>query len=214
MTHSAGTSAPPSPFGYWVPSDSAAPSTSPADFRAAIADLRSPVAVVRTNTGFAIARGGTIGPGTPPARESLPVAAYLPPLAPEQLGDPDVPPRPRAEVPVHDRGDGQRHRVGRDRRGDGPGRACSGSSARPGCRSTASRRPSTGCRRTSATRRSAVNLIHSPNEPAHEAATADLLLAKRRAARRGVAYLDLTPPVVRYRVAGFGRARAACRRTA
>jgi PfaD family protein len=51
----------------------------------------------------------------------------------------------------------------------------------------------------------AVNLIHSPNEPAHETAVVDLYL------RRGVrlvdasAYLDLTLPVVRYRTAGIER---------
>lgn len=48
-----------------------------------------------------------------------------------------------------------------------------------------------------------VNLIHSPNEPAHETATAELLL------RRGVhlveasAYLDLTPAIVHFRLAGL-----------
>jgi PfaD family protein len=47
------------------------------------------------------------------------------------------------------------------------------------------------------------NLIHSLNEPAHEAAVADLLL--RRAVRlvEASAYLDLTPAIVKYRVAGL-----------
>ena len=88
MTHPAGTSAPPSaPFGYWVPPDPTPPPSAPADFRAAIADLRSPVAVVRAENGFALARGGTITIGPRPAN-ALPVVAYLPPLRPDQLGDP------------------------------------------------------------------------------------------------------------------------------
>ena len=51
----------------------------------------------------------------------------------------------------------------------------------------------------------AVNLIHSPNEPAHEAAVADLLLRKGVTRVEASAYLDLTPPIVRYRLAGLSR---------
>ena len=47
-------------------------------------------------------------------------------------------------------------------------------------------RPSTGCRRALGDRPYGFNLIHSPNEPALEAATVDLLPAPRRPARRGV----------------------------
>ncbi len=51
----------------------------------------------------------------------------------------------------------------------------------------------------------AINLIHSPSEPAQEAATVDLF--HRRGVRliEASAYLDLTYPVVRYRVLGIGR---------
>jgi PfaD family protein len=48
-----------------------------------------------------------------------------------------------------------------------------------------------------------VNLIHSPNEPTHEMATAELLLTRGVPLIEASAYLDLTPAVVRYRVAGF-----------
>jgi PfaD family protein len=50
-----------------------------------------------------------------------------------------------------------------------------------------------------------INLIHSPNEPAHEAAVAELFLAKGVRLVEASAYLDLTPAIVRYRVAGFRR---------
>lgn len=50
------------------------------------------------------------------------------------------------------------------------------------------------------------NLIHSPGEPAHEAATVDLYLRHGVRLIEASAYLDLTPPVVRYRVAGIHRA--------
>jgi PfaD family protein len=48
-----------------------------------------------------------------------------------------------------------------------------------------------------------VNLIHSPNEPGHEAATADLFLRRGVRLVEASAYLDLTPAIVRYRVAGL-----------
>jgi trans-AT polyketide synthase/acyltransferase/oxidoreductase domain-containing protein len=49
----------------------------------------------------------------------------------------------------------------------------------------------------------AFNLIHSPNEPAHEAAVVDLYLRRNIRLVEASAYLDLTLPVVRYRVTGI-----------
>ena len=49
------------------------------------------------------------------------------------------------------------------------------------------------------------NLIHSPNEPDREAATVSLYLRKGIRLVEAAAYLRLTLPVVRYRVAGIGR---------
>jgi PfaD family protein len=49
------------------------------------------------------------------------------------------------------------------------------------------------------------NLIHSPNEPGHEAATVELYLRRGVRLIEASAYLDLTPPVVRYRVSGLRR---------
>src|SRR4051812_46727453 len=73
-------------FGHWTTAG-AAPVDDPDSFRAAIGDLRAPVVVVRTPHGPALARGGkvTIGDG---ATGELHVAAVLPPLPPERLGDP------------------------------------------------------------------------------------------------------------------------------
>jgi PfaD family protein len=47
------------------------------------------------------------------------------------------------------------------------------------------------------------NLIHSPAEPDHEAAVADLYLRRRVRLVEASAYLDLTLPVVRYRLHGL-----------
>ena len=49
------------------------------------------------------------------------------------------------------------------------------------------------------------NLIHSPNEPELEAAVADLYIRKGVRLVEASAYLDLTPHIVRYRLAGPNR---------
>ena len=51
------------------------------------------------------------------------------------------------------------------------------------------------------------NLIHSPNEPDREAATVDLYLRRGVRLVEAAAYLGLTLPVVRFRVAGIHRDR-------
>jgi trans-AT polyketide synthase, acyltransferase and oxidoreductase domains len=50
-----------------------------------------------------------------------------------------------------------------------------------------------------------INLIHSPGEPAMEAAVVELLLRRRVRLIEASAFLNLTLPVVHYRVAGLGR---------
>ncbi len=49
------------------------------------------------------------------------------------------------------------------------------------------------------------NLIHSPNEPDLEAAVADLYLKRKVRTVEASAYLDLTLPIVRYRLSGISR---------
>jgi PfaD family protein len=49
------------------------------------------------------------------------------------------------------------------------------------------------------------NLIHSPHEPAHESATVDLYLRRGIRLVEASAFLDLTLPLVRYRVTGIRR---------
>src|SRR5262245_17015055 len=87
MTHSAGTHGSPPALGQWIPT-SALPTDTPDAFRAAIGDLRAPVVIVHTEEGFGVAPGGSVALGAAPIRDSMPVAAYLPPLPAHQLGDP------------------------------------------------------------------------------------------------------------------------------
>jgi PfaD family protein len=53
-----------------------------------------------------------------------------------------------------------------------------------------------------------MNLIHTPNEPAHEAAVVDLYLRQGIRTVEAAAYLDLTLPLVRYRVKGIHQDQA------
>lgn len=53
----------------------------------------------------------------------------------------------------------------------------------------------------------ACNLIHSPSEQELERATVDLYLRYQVRCVEAAAYMDLTPHIVRYRVAGLGRGR-------
>jgi len=200
MTHLAGTSAPPSPsFGFWVSPDPTPPASAPAAFRAAIADLRTAVAVVQSEGGFALAPGGTISTGPrPPA--SLPVVAYLPPLGPEQLGDPTF---------LADHGLKYPYMTGAMANGIGSveiveAMSRAGMLGSFGAAGLSLERIGQAIDRLQADLGSApfcVNLIHSPSEPAHEMATAELFLKKRVRLVEASAYLDLTPAIVRYRAA-------------
>jgi PfaD family protein len=54
----------------------------------------------------------------------------------------------------------------------------------------------------------ACNLIHSPDAPERERQTVDLYLERRVRCVEASAFFDLTPDIVRYRVAGFSRDRS------
>ena len=202
MTHSAGTLGSPPALGHWTPT-SAPPSGTPDAVRNAISDLHSPVVVVRTGTGFAVARGGSASLGAQPgAKDGYPIAAYLPPLPPEHLGDPAF---------LRDQSLRYPYMTGAMANGiasaeivEAMGRA--GMLGSFGAAGQSLERITVAIDRLKAnlgTLPYCINLIHSPNEPAHEMATAELLLKKGAPLVEASAYLDLTPAIVRYRAAGF-----------
>jgi PfaD family protein len=204
MTHPAGISPPlAAPFGYWAPSGPGSPPADPADFRAALGDLRTPVAVVRTDRGLAVARGGVIAIGPSHAPPALPVAAYLPPLTPDRLGDPAF--RAAHRLKYAYMTGAMANGIASADLVEAVSRA--GMLGSFGAAGLSIDRITQAVDRLKANLGDApfgVNLIHSPNEPAHEMATAEVLLRKGVRLVEASAYLDLTPAVVRYRVAGFG----------
>ena len=108
----------------------------------------------------------------------MPVAAYLPPLAPEQLGDPAF---------LRDHGLKYPYMTGAMANGIGSVEIVEAMSRAGmlgffGAAGLSLDRIGQAVDRLQASLGDApfgVNLIHSPNEPAHETATAELLLAKR-----------------------------------
>lgn len=203
MTYPAGTSNPPA-LGHWAP-DGALPSDAPDAFRSAIGDVRSSVVIVRGPDGPLIARGGTIalhtGPVPLPAG-SYEVVAYLPPLPPERLGDPTFQKEHGLRYP---------YMTGAMANGIASVEIVEAMSKAGMLGSFGAAGQSLGHIGAAVDRLKAslgdapycVNLIHSPNEPAHEMATAELLLNKGVTHVEASAYLDLTPAIVRYRAAGF-----------
>lgn len=201
MTYPAGTPGSPPPLGHWLP-NGAPPTDTPEAFRGAIGDLRSPVVVVHANSGLAMAHGGFVALGTTTSDGTHPVAAYLPPLPAEQLGDP---------VFLQEHGVRYAYMTGAMANGIGSveiveAMSRAGMLGSFGAAGLSLERIATSIDRLKSSLGDApycVNLIHSPNEPVHEMASAELLLKKGVPLVEASAYLDLTPAIVRYRVAGL-----------
>jgi trans-AT polyketide synthase/acyltransferase/oxidoreductase domain-containing protein len=191
------------PLGWWRPDTSSTQSTDAAACRSLLGDLDQTVFVLRTPDGVALATGGgaLIVP-TKPGLDYSEVAAILPPLPPTQLGD-------AAFRAAH----GLRFAYMTGAMANGIGSveivtamSRAGMLGSFGAAGLSVERVTQAIDRLQAELGDApfcVNLIHSPNEPTHEAAIADLLLRKHVRLVEASAYLDLSPAIVRYRVSGL-----------
>lgn len=190
--------------GWWRP-EGTAPTTDVTSTRTLIANLRTTVAIVGTTAGMAAAPGGLARyGGLSPGPDHLPLLAHLQPLTPDLLGDPSFLAAHSLKFP---------YMTGAMANGIG-------STSIVEAMSNAGMLGSFGAAGLSIERISAavdrlklaledqpwcINLIHSPNEPAHEAAVVELFLAKNVRLIEASAFLDLTPAIIRYRVAGHSR---------
>ncbi|MFO0848161.1 MAG: PfaD family polyunsaturated fatty acid/polyketide biosynthesis protein [Gemmataceae bacterium] len=202
MTQSAGSHPTVPPAGWWRP-DASAPTRDPAAARRLLGDVRTAAVMVQAPDGPAVAVGGmsTLGGLQPP--DALPLLAYLPPLPPESLGDPGF----RAAHGVR-----FAYMAGAMANGIASAdivlaMAKAGMLGSFGAAGLSVDRVTAAIDRiqTEAAGPYCFNLIHSPNEPAHEAAVCDLYLRRGVKLVEASAYLDLTPAVVRYRLAGLTR---------
>jgi len=190
------------PMGWWRSAGSA-PASEAATAAGCTGNLREPLAVVRTTSGPAVVSGGSFRLGGTQLDDSeLPAFAWVPPLPVSRLGSPAF---------LADHGVESAYMTGAMANGIAScelveAMARAGYLASFGAAGLSVERVAVSIDRLQAnldSRPFAVNLIHSPNEPAHELAIADLLLAKGIRRVEASAYLDLTPAIVKYRVAGL-----------
>ncbi len=191
-------------LGWWTPGPTP-PITDPSALRSAVHDPHRPLLFVRTPAGVALAEGGdaTFGPAAP-AAGVLPLAAVVPAVPPEQLGDAGF--RADHRLRFAYLAGAMANGIGSVEIVEAMSRA--GMLGFFGAAGLSLGRVEAALERLQRDLGDApfgVNLIHSPNEPDHEAATVELFLRRGLRLVEASAYLDLTLPVVRYRVAGIRR---------
>jgi PfaD family protein len=171
---------------------------------AALTDLNRTVVIVRTDAGPALAEGGSIEMDVESGHSVL---AILPPIPPSSLGDPAFCADHRVRFP---------YVTGAMANGIASAElveAVAGADMLSffGAAGLSLERIEAAITRLQSSvgdRTFGFNLIHSPSEQSHESATVDLYLKHQIRLVEASAYLDLTPHVVRYRLASIHRDEA------
>ncbi|HPF39627.1 MAG TPA: PfaD family polyunsaturated fatty acid/polyketide biosynthesis protein [Phycisphaerae bacterium] len=202
------------PLGWWLPSG-AEPTFGDAAIQAALRDVTRAIYLVRSGDMTGVATGGraVLGADAVAAGESYPLVGFAPALEPEALGDP-------AFCAAH----GLKYAYVAGAMANGIASEAiviamgnAGMMGMFGAAGLPIDRVSQAVDRIQSAlgdRPYGFNLIHSPNEPALESGCVELYL--RRGVRRvsASAYLDLTLPLVKYRLTGIARdieGRVVCR---
>ncbi|MFN4260418.1 MAG: PfaD family polyunsaturated fatty acid/polyketide biosynthesis protein [Gemmataceae bacterium] len=191
-------------LGWWMV-EGPPPTTAPQEIRQALEDTARPLFLVETEYGPALARGGAgvWGNGSP-VPNALPIIGVVPACSPQQLGDASF----RA-----DHGLRFSYVAGAMANGIGSAEIVEamsnagmlgffGAAGLPPARVEAAIDRIT---RNLGQQPFGFNLIHSPNEPRLEAAIVDLYLRRGIRLVEASAYLDLTLPLIRYRLHGIHR---------
>ncbi len=190
------------PPGWWQAGD-VAPTSDPAVAAGVLGDLRSSVAVLRTPDGIAVAPGGTatLG-GLPASLDDHPLLAWLPAFPPCQLGGNEF--RTAHGTRFAYMAGAMANGIASARLVIALGKAgLMGSFGAAGLSVARVDAAITEIQSALGNQAHCFNLIHSPSEPTHEAAVADLYLRRRVDRVEASAYLDLSPAIVRYRLAGL-----------
>jgi PfaD family protein len=175
--------------------------------RRGLHDLSQSIVLVEHQGRTALARGGTIQIGEQATAEggpTLPLLGFAPPLDPAQLGDPTFCRDYQVRFP---------YMTGSMANGIASVELVQamatagmlGAYGAAGQRIEVIRAAIDRLQESVGDRTFAFNLIHSPNEPAHEMRVVELYLEKTITLIEASAYLDLTLPVVRYRITGLCR---------
>ncbi len=190
-------------MGWWSAGEHA-PRAGEAAIGAALRETAQPFWIVRSHDGPAVGRGGSWTGDAAAPEGALPVLAFAPPCRPELLGDASF----RADH-------GLRYAYMAGAMANGIGSAeiveAMARAGMLGCFGAAGLPlpvVEAAVDRLAASVGDlphAFNLIHSPNEPALEDAVATLYVRRGIRTVEASAYLDLTLPLVRYRLAGIHR---------
>jgi PfaD family protein len=193
------------PSGWWNPGD-ISPELGIHAIKSAILRVNDPVVLLKLNDQIATGRAGTItiGEATPPETRGYLLGAYAPPLPPENLGDPVFKTAHKLRYP---------YIVGAMANGitsiemvEAAGR--SGMMGFFGAAGLSLGEIETAINRLDLQKghfSAGFNLIHSPNDPELEAATVQLYLKLGIRCVSASAYMDLTLPLVYFRVKGIRR---------
>lgn len=191
-------------LGYWADGE-VQPATGEESLLAAIRDVRRPVFIVEKDGEYSVAHNGIAQLGlTVPPPAGLPVVGFAPAMLPDQLGDEQFCHTHETRFP---------YMAGSMANGIASvelveSMAHAGLLSSFGAAGKSVQQIDEAIGHLQASLGAAafgMNLIHSPNEPGHEAAVVDLYIRRGVRLVEASAYLDLTPPVVRYRVHGIHR---------
>ena len=191
-------------LGAWIPGSSA-PRAGMDALREALELLAEPLCVVDAGGRLAVARGGEARLGATARGDALPLLGYVPPLLPAELGDPAFRAAHRLSY-AYVAGE-MANGIASEEMVEAVARA--GMLGFFGAAGLPPARVEQAIRRLEENLGDlpwGVNLIHSPSDPALEAAHTQLLIDRGVRLASASAYLDLTEHVVRYRVHGIHRA--------
>lgn len=188
--------------GRWIPGSTTS-FTDKAGIAQSLNDLSQPVLIVQTEDGLGVANGGTFDP-TSQNSSGYAVRAFLPPLPTSQLGDTAF--RNAHGLKLNYVTGAMANGIASAEIVEAIGKAgmlgCFGAAGLTLDRIDAN---IVRIKQNLGSLPFGVNLIHSPNEQDHEAATVDLLLKRDVRFIEASAFLDLTPHFVRYRLHGITR---------
>jgi NAD(P)H-dependent flavin oxidoreductase YrpB (nitropropane dioxygenase family) len=189
--------------GWWLPGETP-PETGDDALIKSIFQVNKPIVMVLNDGHPAVAaEGRTLLEGEEPgAAGALPVLAYVPPLHPGQLGDPDFKSAHGLEYAYV--AGAMANGITSVEMVEAVGRAgMLGFFGAAGLSVEAIEQAVDRLQEGLSGAAFGVNLIHSPNEPDHEARTVDLFLRKGVTLVSASAYLGLTLPLLHYRVKGI-----------
>jgi PfaD family protein len=193
------------PLGWWTP-EGASPMAGDEALTAALHDVTRPLRIVGHQGRVAVARAGrcVMGDDAGASDESLPLLAFVAALDPQMLGDAAF--RKAHGLKYSYAAGAMANGIGSEEVVEAMGRAgMLGFFGAAGLDVQRVERAIDRIQKNLAGLPYGFNLIHSPAEPALEAAVVDLYLRRKIHLVDASAYLDLTLPLVKYCVAGIAR---------